>query len=129
MSESVHPVVHRYFELMNADRWDVFGEVWAEDAEHWAVGGGSRTGRDEIVAFYARLFRAWKVHDDRPTRFIPSGDTVAIEVTFSGTMHDGRSLEFPAIDVIDVRDGLIARLTNWYDISWVRRQLEAPADA
>lgn len=126
MATDVPPVVHRYFELMNGDRWDAFGEVWAEDAEHSAVGGGSRTGRQEIVDFYARLFRAWAVHDDRPTRFLVAGDTVTVEVTFSGTMHDGRSLSFPAVDVIDVRDGQITRLTNWYDIAWVRKQLEQP---
>lgn len=125
MSDAVPAVVHRYFELMNGDRWDIFGEVWAEDAEHWAVGAGSRRGRDAIVDFYSRLFAAWAVHDDRPTRFIVSGDTMAIEVTFSGRMHDGRELEFPAIDVIDVRDGEIARLTNWYDIAWLRKQLAA----
>jgi ketosteroid isomerase-like protein len=123
VSDAVHPVIHRYFELMNGDRWDVFGEVWAEDAEHWAVGAGERTGRVAIVDFYSRLFRAWAVHDDRPTRSLVSGDSVTIEVTFSGTMRDGRSLEFPAIDVIDLRDGQIARLTNWYDIDWVRKQL------
>jgi ketosteroid isomerase-like protein len=119
----VPEVVLRYFELMNGDRWDVFGEVWAEDARHMAVGAGWRQGREAIVEFYARLFRAWAKHDDRPTRFIADGDAFAIEVTFHGRMHDGRELEFDAIDVIDVRDGLIAKLTNWYDIAWLRKEL------
>jgi ketosteroid isomerase-like protein len=108
---------------MNGDRWDIFGEVWTEDAEHMAVGAGSRTGRDTIVDFYSRLFRAWEVHDDHPTRFIGDGDSFCVEVYFRGRMHDGRELEFPAIDVIDVRDGQISRLTNWYDIAWLRKQL------
>ena len=123
VTAAVPDVVNRYFELMNGDRWDRFGEVWTADAEHWAVGGGSRTGREPIVDFYSRLFRAWEVHLDRPTRFLVAGDTVTVEVVFEGRLSDGRELEFPAVDVIDVEDGLIARLTTWYDIAWVRKAL------
>lgn len=123
MTATVPAVIHRYFELMNGDRWDVFGEVWTEDAEHSAVGAGSRRGRDEVVEFYSRLFRAWDVHDDRPTRFLVAPEAVTVEVTFSGRMKDGRELSFAAVDVIDVRDGQISRLTNWYDIAWLRKEL------
>ena len=123
MSVEVPEVVNRYFELMNGERWDVFGELWAPDAEHWAVGAGSRKGREAVVDFYSRLFRAWAVHLDRPTRYLVSGDTVTVEVTFGGRLTDGRELEFPAVDVIDTKDGLITRLTNWYDIAWVRKAL------
>ena len=35
----------------------------------------------------------------------------------------GRKLEFDAVDVIDLEDGLIKQLTSWYDIAWVRDQL------
>jgi ketosteroid isomerase-like protein len=120
---TVPEVVERYFELMNGDRWDVFGEVWAEDATHSAVGAGTRQGRTAIVEFYSRLFRAWAVHDDHPTRILVAPGAVTVEVTFSGRMHDGRELEFDAVDVIDVADGQITRLTNWYDIAWLRKQL------
>ena len=123
MSANVPAVVHRYFELMNGDRWDVFGEVWAQDAEHMAVGAGTRRGRAAIVEFYSRLFRAWEVHDDRPTRFLVAGDAVTVEVTFHGRTRDGREVEFPAVDIIDVRDGEITRLTNWYDVAWLRKEL------
>jgi ketosteroid isomerase-like protein len=125
-AEAAPAVIHRYFELMNGDRWDVFGELWAEDARHMAVGAGWRQGREAIVDFYSRLFRAWTFHDDEPTRFFVAPEATTVEVTFHGTMEDGRKLDMEAVDVIYVENGEITQLTNWYDIGWLRKELSTP---
>jgi ketosteroid isomerase-like protein len=117
--------VVRYFELMNADRWDEFGDVWNEDAQHAAPGAGSRQGRETIVEFYRHLFDLWDEHDDRPTRYIVAEDGayVTVEVTYVGKLEDGRDMTFEAIDTIEVRDGRIAKLVTWYDSGLLRKLL------
>ena len=117
-----------YFDAINSDRWDDLRDVFTEDAVVTAVGAPPRRGRDEISAHYGRLFRAFTEHRDTPTRVLPCGDAVTVEVTFHGTTPDGRTVTFDAVDVFDLRDGLIERLSNWYDLVHVRRVLagEAP---
>lgn len=112
-----------YFASMNAERWDDFTTVWATDAYLKAVGAREREGVDRIVAFYRGLFAPWSTHVDTPTRVIGHGDTLAVEVVFTGVSRQGRSIEFEAVDVFDFEDGRITRLTNWYDLNHVRRLL------
>lgn len=119
----IHPVIDRYFELMNAERWEEFATIWTDDAVVHAVGVSPRRGPDEILSHYTKLFRAWSEHRDTPTRVLTCGDAVTVEVTFEGITPDGRAISFDAVDVIDVVDGKIARLTNWYDLVLVRRLL------
>jgi ketosteroid isomerase-like protein len=113
----------RYFETVNAEDWVGFAEVWQPDATLKAVGGRPRHGLDDILGFYRNLFVAWQRHLDVPTRTLWSGDSATVEVRFDGTTHDGRVVSFDAVDVIDFSGGRIARLTNWYDIAYVRKAL------
>jgi ketosteroid isomerase-like protein len=120
----VSGVIAGYFAAINGERWDALRRLWTEDAEVRAVGARPRHGPDDIVDYFAGgLFGAWKVHVDTPTRALPSGDAVTVEVRFDGETHDGRRLSFDAVDVFDLCDGRIARLTNWYDLVRVRRML------
>jgi hypothetical protein len=48
---------------------------------------------------------------------------VVAEVTFTGVTADAREISFDAVDVFDLHDGLIRRLTNWYDIAYARSAL------
>jgi ketosteroid isomerase-like protein len=118
-------VLDLYFDAMNAERWDDFARVWGGGSLVQAVGAKPRHGVSEIVEFYKGLFTPWRVHVDTPTRTIGIGDTVAVEVTFTGTSRSGVSITFDAVDVIDFSDGVIAKLTNWYDLTYVRRLLAA----
>jgi ketosteroid isomerase-like protein len=52
-----------------------------------------------------------------------SGSSATVEVHFTGTTADGRTLEFDAVDIFDIQDQRIVRLTNWYDVLLVRRKL------
>ncbi|HWL42013.1 MAG TPA: nuclear transport factor 2 family protein [Ilumatobacter sp.] len=116
-------LVRRYFDVINAELWDELSCVFAQDAEVRAVGVEPMIGLPSIKRFYSRLFAAWATHFDQPTRMLPSGDSIAVEVRFVGTTHDGRVLEFDAVDVIDLAGDRIGRLTNWYDIAKVRTML------
>jgi ketosteroid isomerase-like protein len=120
-------VVHAYFRCLNTEAWDKLAGLWHEDGELRAVGARPRQGRDEVLAFFHRLFDPWRAHLDEPTRVVVAGDVVVAEVRFTGTTHQGREVGFDAVDVIDLRDGRVCRLTNWYDLDYVRRELATPA--
>lgn len=116
-------VVKRYFRYLNSDDWQGLGTIWHKDAELCAVGARRRTGVDEIVTYYQKIFSLWNTHVDRPTRFLVSGNAVTVEVAFTGTTPSGRCVEFDAVDVIDIIDGRISKLSSWYDIAYARLQL------
>jgi ketosteroid isomerase-like protein len=126
---TIEEVIDRYFSYLNADDFVSFRELWHEDADFKAVGARPLSGVDDIVAFYSRLFTPWPRHVDEPVRIIVAGGTATVEVVFTGTTEDGRDVTFDAVDVFDVDAGRIRRLTNWYDIAYVRRQLAAPEPA
>ena len=54
---------------------------------------------------------------------LPSGDSVTVEIDFTGTTDDGRDVAFRAVDVFDLVDGRIARVAICYDTAGVRRQM------
>jgi uncharacterized protein (TIGR02246 family) len=120
----IEALARRYFDAINAEHWQALRPLWHPDATFVAVGARTRTGPDEIVELFQKLFTPWAEHDDQPTRFITQGGTTAVEVLFTGTTHDGRTVQFEAIDVIDAEGGQIRSLKNWYDVAHVRKLLE-----
>ena len=125
-SESVPAAVTTYFEAINAEDWDRLGTVWHEDAELLAVGARPRSGRDSVMGYYPKTLAPWTEHRDTPTRYLVAGDTVTAEIHFTGRSADGLDVAFDAVDVFDLADGRIRRLTNWYDVAVVRALLPPP---
>jgi ketosteroid isomerase-like protein len=116
--------VDRYFATMNGEQWDEFATLWTDDALLTAVGARPRRGPAEITAFYSGLFTPWQTHWDQPTRTHVADDgSIATAVTFSGRTTRGLDVSFDAVDLFEFRDGLISRLTNFYDLLHVRRLL------
>jgi len=115
--------VRAYFEAINAEDFERLAGVWTPKAELRAVGARPRRGREEIMGYFRGVFEPWASHFDRPMRVIVAGDVVVTEIEFKGVTHYDKELTFDALDVFDLADGLIARLTTWYDLAWVRSQL------
>jgi len=127
---TVRELVAAYFERLNADRLDELLDLFHDDAEVVAPGGPPRRGRAEIAAYLRRALAPYPEHRDAPGRVLVDGEAAAIEIRFTGRLANGAGVAFDAVDVIDVRDGRIARLTSWYDSHAVRRALaEARAGA
>ena len=115
--------VQAYFDAINAEDIEALRPLWTADVELRAVGSRARRGIDEAMDYFGPLFDPWVEHLDLPTRVIGDGDAVAVEIRFSGRTEGGRELTFDAVDVFDLADGKIRRLTTWYDLVWLRKQL------
>jgi ketosteroid isomerase-like protein len=122
---TVPRAISEYFRCVNEEDWDTFRDLWTEDAVLLAVGARPREGREDVLAYYPKIFAVWSEHVDEPTRIIPAGDTVMVEIHFRGRTVDGTAAEFDAVDVFDLRVEKIARLSNWYDIVAARKAVGA----
>jgi uncharacterized protein (TIGR02246 family) len=116
---AVVQLVGEYFRCANEEDWAGLAQVWADDGELIGMGAPPRRGRDAIVDGYRRFMARWPEHLDEPGRILVCGAVATVEVHFTGVNRAGRACAFDAVDVIDVEDGRIRRLTNWYDLSIV----------
>jgi uncharacterized protein len=117
-----------YFVCLDTEDWQRMRGLWHPEAELRATGARARRGLDEVIGYFSKLFSPWPQHVDTPTRLITEGNTIVVEVTFSGTTADGRKVTFDAVDVFDLEDGLIRKMTNWYDVVYARRVLSEPGE-
>jgi len=69
------------------------------------------------------LLAPFPAHLDDPLRVLVAGDSATVEIHFTGTMHDGRVVEFDALDVFDLEDGRVRRLRYWYDSAPIMAQM------
>jgi ketosteroid isomerase-like protein len=127
--ETMREVALRYFTCLDTEDWEQMAGLWTEDGVLRAVGARPRDGRDAVIGYFAKLFTPWPSHVDAPTRLIvaEAEQTVIAEVTFTGTTPDGREVSFDAVDVFDLRDGRICKLSNWYDVDYARKVLAVSA--
>jgi len=122
--ERHRPAVQAYFDGVNGERYHDVAALFALDGQLTAPGAGPHNGREAIAAYLAAALRPYPQHLDRPTRMIFAGDTVTVEIHYTGKLESGFSLEFDAIDVFDFNaDGLVQRLSSWYDSHAVRSML------
>jgi ketosteroid isomerase-like protein len=116
--------VQAYFDGINSEHYEEVAALFAPDGELIAPGTDARRGREAIAAYFAAALRPYLEHLDDPTRTIFAGDTVTVEIHYTGRLASGFPLEFDAVDVIDFdADGLIRRLSSWYDSHAVRTAL------
>lgn len=117
--------VEQYFAALNADAYDDLAAVFTEDVEIHTVGAKPVVGRAAALAHFPRVLAGYAEHRDRVTRWIETPEAIVTEIEFTGRLGDGRPVEFPALDVFDLREGRITRVTTWYDTRDVRRQVLA----
>ena len=107
--------VKDYFTALNTEDWELMESVLDPELDLVPSGSRSRTGSDKAIAMFQKIFGMFPVHADDPTRFICDGNTVVVEITFNGATQDGRELSFDAVDIFDVDNGRISRLSQWFD--------------
>ncbi|QRP43106.1 nuclear transport factor 2 family protein [Amycolatopsis sp. FDAARGOS 1241] len=129
MSARARTSVEAYFSSINAERFPELIEVFAENVRIHVVGATPVAGREAAITHFVKLLAGYAEHDDCVTRWIEADDagtgSVVTEIDFTGRLLDGRPIAFAALDVFDLRDGRIAKVTTWYDTREVRRQVLA----
>jgi ketosteroid isomerase-like protein len=115
--------VDAYFAAVNAENWEAMRRLWHPDGELLAAGARPRHGRAEILAYYPKVLSGYAEHDDRPGRRISEGNTVVVEIAFTGCTRQGQTVTFDAIDVFDLAGDRIRALSTWYDTAAVARQV------
>lgn len=121
-------LLKRYFTSANTEDWAMMAELWTDDCVLSAVGFRPIVGKPAVLQYFPRVLAGYAEHVDTPTRVITSGDVHVVEIHFLGRLHSGVAVEFEAVDVFDLVDGRIAKLSTWYDSKRVA-QLVATATA
>lgn len=125
-------VVRREHELMAARDLDGLMALRHEDVIEDFVPVGILRGRDESRAYLAELFAAFPDFTLTPGRRAAAGEVVFADWRatgthtggpFQGVEPTGRRMELRGVDVFEVRDGLIARSTVYYDGLGVARSM------
>jgi ketosteroid isomerase-like protein len=112
-----------YFRSVNTRDWESLATVFTDDAEVRPVGQRPRVGRAEVLEFYPWMLSGYAEHHDEVTRVVEAGDTVVTEIAFKGNTSGGRPVAFEAVDVFDLANGRIRRVSIWFDTAGVYRQV------
>ncbi|WP_419925736.1 nuclear transport factor 2 family protein [Candidatus Poriferisocius sp.] len=118
-------IVQSYFTALNTEDWELMASVLDPAIDLVPSGSRPRTGSDKAIAMFQKIFERFPVHQDNPNRFICDDSTVVVEITFNGATADGRELSFDAVDIFDVEDGRIRRLSQWFDTAALAAVLQA----
>ncbi len=121
--DAIAAAIQGYFESINSEDWRRLAGLFHEQAELRAPGTRPRVGGEGVASYYRDALSPYPEHHDEPTRVIPAGSTVTVEIHFEGRLANGRPMSFDAVDVFDFVDGRIHRLSSWYDSHRVRRDL------
>lgn len=115
-------VVMTYFRSVDAEDLRTLESLFSPDAVLFSAGAGQRSG-ERILSFYRNVFLKFPEHRDTPSRILEIGDTVVVEIHFTGRSATGTRVAFPAVDIFDLCDGKIVRLSQWIDTAALERQL------
>lgn len=117
-------VVKDYFTALNDEDWELMASVLHPELDLIPSGSRPRIGADKAIAMFQKIFERFPVHQDNPTRFLEAGNTVVVEITFNGATQDGQEVAFDAVDIFDVEDGRIFRLSQWFDTAALAAALQ-----
>ena len=132
MSQATLKLVKDYYAAFNAGDMDTFLNLLTDDVIHDINQGGRETGKSAFKAFMDRMNRNYKeqlvdmvfMASEDGTRaaaeFVVLGEYL---VTDEGLPEaKGQKYRLPAGAFFDIRDGKVARITNYYNLEdWIRQ--------
>jgi steroid delta-isomerase-like uncharacterized protein len=126
MHQATHDLIQRYYDAFNAQDMDAFLALLTDDVVHDINQGGSESGKAAFAAFMTRMNRSYREQiADLCILTEPSGTRAATEFTVLGTYlatdeglpaAHGQTYRLPGGAFFTIRDGRIARVTNYYNL-------------
>lgn len=125
-------LIQRYFDAFNAGDAEGMLACVTDDVEHHVNEGDVRRGRAAFAEFCAHMGVSYRERLDDMVIFVSDdGTRAAAEFTVHGEYlktdpglpeAEGQTYILPAGSFFTLRDGLIARVTTYYNLSdWVRQ--------
>lgn len=132
MNQSTRKLLESYYAAFNAGDMSAFLGMLTEDVAHDINQGGRETGRDAFRRFMERMNRSYKEQIvDIVVMASADGSRAAVEFTVLGKYlrtdeglpeAKGQTYRLPGGAFFEVRDGKIARVTNYYNLQdWLRQ--------
>ncbi|HSW13909.1 MAG TPA: ketosteroid isomerase-related protein [Solimonas sp.] len=126
MSDANRALIQRYYEAFNAGDMPRFLDLLTEDVIHDINQGGRETGRAAFAAFMQRMNRNYREQIvDITVLTEPGGTRAAAEFTVLGSYlatdeglppARGQQYRLPAGAFFEIRDGKVARISNYYNL-------------
>ncbi|SFS15103.1 conserved hypothetical protein, steroid delta-isomerase-related [Dyella sp. OK004] len=123
-------LIERYYEAFNRGDWDAMLACLTDDVAHDINQGGRETGRDAFTAFLGRMERSYREQlRDVVVMVNADGRHAAAEYVVHGEyLADdeglpparGQRYVLPGGAFFAIRDGRIARISNYYNLNdWI----------
>ncbi len=126
MSAASTELIRRYYAAFNAGDWTTFFSLLTDDVAHDINQGGRETGKDAFRAFIERMNRSYR---EQIVDIVILGDDdgarAAAEYVVLGTYlatdeglpeARGQTYRLPGGAFFDIRDGKVARVSNYYNL-------------
>lgn len=125
-------LIERYYAAFNAQDMDAFLGLLADDVVHDINQGEREIGKAAFAAFMDKMNRCYREEiRDLVVMADASGTRAAAEFTVLGTYlatdeglpeARGQTYRLPAGAFFEIRDGKVARVTNYYNLQdWLRQ--------
>lgn len=132
MQAATLDVIRHYYAAFNAGDMPMFLGLLTEDVSHDINQSGRETGREAFAAFMQRMNSSYREQIINLTVFASEdGSRAAAEFTVLGEYlktdeglppATGQKYTLPAGAFFDIRDGKIARISNYYNLQdWLRQ--------
>ena len=130
MSQATVQLLQKYYEAFNAQDMDTFLSLLTDDVVHDINQGDREVGKDTFSAFMDRMNKNYKeTIVDIVVMSNEAGERAAVEFTVLGEYlatdeglpeANGQTYKLPAGAFFDIRDGKVARVTNYYNLEdWI----------
>lgn len=129
---ATHDLIRRYYAAFNAGDWPSFFALLTDDVAHDINQGGRESGLAAFRAFIDRMNASYREQIvDIVISVSPDGTRAAAEYVVLGTYLKtdeglpearGQTYRLPGGAFFAVRDGKVARVTNYYNLQdWLRQ--------
>jgi steroid delta-isomerase-like uncharacterized protein len=132
MSQATRQLLERYYAAFNAGDWNTFLGMLTEDVAHDVNQGAREVGRAAFAKFMERMNTSYS-EQIADIVIMPGADgtRAAVEFTVLGTYlktdeglpeAHGQKYKLPGGAFFDIRDGKVARVTNYYNLQdWLKQ--------